>query len=222
MSFWEAVIAHPGAHCIFTDGHTGFNRSPQAKPITAATKVKKARKGPHASPSQQNEPHDEVMSPPQTIRPPPSRPFIVVPKPPLRPAPPPLHPPVMGTKPVMLDVISIPTSDSKEEPLVKPETEYEGKTGKKTRGRQSSPLMVNSSSDEPLIPAVQPAKRLHDGLILQIINGFQYVEGQAHSKGCHEVEDAYDTKKILAVTLIASAPVVANNADGLSVLVDLL
>lgn len=167
---------HPGARRMFADGHTDFNGPPWAKPTTAATKVKKARKGPYARPSQQDEPHDEVMSLPQTIRPPPSRPFLVVPKPPLRPAPPPLHPPVMGTKPIMLDVISIPTSDSEEEPLVKPETEYEGskgkkrklksiasrtskkhapsaETGKKTRGRQSSPLTVDSSSDESLAQA---------------------------------------------------------------------
>lgn len=130
---------HPGARRMFADGHTDFNGPPRAKPTTAATKVKKARKGPHASPSQQNEPHDEVMSPPQTIRPPPSRPFIVVPKPPLRPAPPPLHPPVMGTKPVMLDIISIPTSDSEEEPLVKPEMEYEGSKGKKRKLKSTAP-----------------------------------------------------------------------------------
>ncbi|KAG2740016.1 hypothetical protein P692DRAFT_201811197 [Suillus brevipes Sb2] len=69
-------------------------------------------------------------------------------------------------------------------------------TGKKMRGRRSSPLTVDSSSDEPLAPAgaVQPAKRLRDGHILPIIN------------------DSNNTNKDLTVELAASAPAVADGS----------
>ncbi|KAG0706005.1 hypothetical protein DFH29DRAFT_1077381 [Suillus ampliporus] len=227
---------HPGARRMFADGHTDFNGPPRAKPTTAATKVKKPPKGHNARPSsQQDEPHDEVRSLPQMTGPPPSRPFVVIMKPPPHPAPPPSRPFVMATKPIMLDVISISTSDSEEEPLEKPE-DGKGKkrklkfaaaprTSKKqapsaeavkdkkgeTKGRPSSPLTVGSSSDEPLAPAgmAQPAKRLQDGLIHPIIKGSHYVEGRALRKVHHKVnsEGANDTnKKDPAIELAANAP----------------
>lgn len=189
---------HPGARRMFADGHTDFNGPPRAKPTTAATRVKKAHKGYNArTSSQQDEPHDEVRSLLQMPEPPPSRPFVVARKPsphpvpppsrpfvvvtksPPHPAPPPSRPFVMATKPVMLDVISLSTSDSEEEPLEKPENgkgkkrrlkfAAASRTSKKhassaevakdkngeTKGGPLSPLTVGSSSDELLAPAGQ-------------------------------------------------------------------
>ncbi|KAG1857648.1 hypothetical protein C8R48DRAFT_674628 [Suillus tomentosus] len=204
---------HPGACHMFADGHTDFNGPSWAKPTTAATKVKKVQKGHNTRPiSQQDEPHDEVRSLPQMTGPPPSRPFVMVTKPLPHPAPPPSRPFVMATKPTMLDVISIPTSDSEEELLEKPD-DGKGKKRKlkfaavartlkkhapsaeavkdtkgEMKGGPTSPLTVGSSSDEPLAPAAPASKRLRN------VNGSHYVEGCALRKVYHEVdsEDAVE------------------------------
>ncbi|KAG2342175.1 hypothetical protein BDR05DRAFT_949145 [Suillus weaverae] len=213
---------HPGAHCMFTDGHTDFNGPPWAKPTTAATKVKKARKGHNARPpSQQDDPHNEVKSLPQMTSPPPSCPFVFA-KPPPHPAPPPSHPFVMATKTVMLDIISISTSNSKEELLEIPDNSKgkkrklrfaaapqmskkhapsaEAAKDKKggMKGRPLSPLTVGSSSDEPLAPAgIQPAKRLWEGPIYPIVNLYLEVDSEGASN---------TNKKDPAIELAANAP----------------
>ncbi|KAG2124874.1 hypothetical protein DEU56DRAFT_916815 [Suillus clintonianus] len=202
---------HPGARRMFAD----------------ATRVKKAQIGHNARPSS----HDEVPS---------SRPFVVVTKPPPHPAPPPSRPFVMATKPVMLDVISFSTSDSEEAPLKngkgkkrKLKLPAASRTAKRhapsavndkkgeTRGGPLSPLTVRSSSDEPLTPAAQPAKRLRDGPV----NRSHYVEGCAPRKLYHKVdsEGAYDTnKKDPAIELAVNTParpvMVAPTSDDPSVL----